>query len=99
MNEEVTVIYWRDIPAQVLYGHGHHAIRAEMPKRFQEAIDRAATRAGLLGSDEYMEQWRKAKMSGESDPVVVARRLEIGLGDEALEELVRNHGHKVSASS
>lgn len=99
MNEEVTVIYWRDIPAQVLYGHGHHAIRAEMPKRFQEAIDRAATRAGLIGSDEYMEQWRKARLSGESDPAVVARRLEVALGEEALEEIVRNHGRKASTSS
>ncbi|MGA7269780.1 MAG: virulence factor [Acidimicrobiia bacterium] len=95
----MTVIYWRDIPAQVLYGHGHHAIRAEMPKRFQQAIDRAATRAGLVGSDEYMEQWRKAKLSGESDPVVVARRLEIELGEEALEELVHNQGHKVTTTS
>jgi hypothetical protein len=99
MIDEVTVIYWRDIPAQVLYGQGRHAIRAEMPKRFQEAIDRAATRAGLIGSDEYMEQWRKAKLSGESDPTVVARRLEAGLGEEALEELVRNHGHKIPAAS
>jgi hypothetical protein len=99
MNDEVTVIYWRDIPAQVLYGHGHHAIRAEMPKRFQEAIDRAATRAGLIGSDEYMAQWRKARLSGESDPAVVARRLEVALGEDALEELVRNHGHKASAAS
>lgn len=99
MKEEVTVIYWRDIPAQVLYGQGRHAIRAEMPKRFQEAIDRAASRAGLVGSDEYMEQWHKAKLSGESDPVVVARRLEIALGEEALEELVRNQGHKVTTAS
>ena len=31
----VTVVYWRDIPAQVLAGKGRTAIRHPLPDRFQ----------------------------------------------------------------
>jgi len=91
MSEPVTVIYWRDIPAQVVSGQGRKATRVMLPDRFQEAIDRAATRAGLIGSDEYMAEWRKLQI--EEDAVdKVAARLDTEYPDEALEALVRNYG-------
>lgn len=92
---EVTVIYWRDIPAQVISGQGRRAVRAPLPDRFQEAIDRAATRAGLGGSDDYMAEWHKVSVPG-TDPDAVARRLDRELSDEVLSDLVRNHGRLTS---
>jgi hypothetical protein len=56
---ELTVISWRDIPAQVVARHGTETVRAELPARFLAAIDRAAMRAGLTGSDAYLEQWQR----------------------------------------
>jgi hypothetical protein len=91
MSEPVTVIYWRDIPAQVVSGQGRKASRMMLPDRFQEAIDRAATRAGLIGSDEYMAEWRKVQVE---DDVVeeVAARLEAEYPNGVLDALIRNYG-------
>ena len=47
---ELTVIWWRDIPAQVTAKEGRTRAARELPPRFQEAIDAAAMRAGLIGS-------------------------------------------------
>lgn len=91
MSEPVTVIYWRDIPAQVVSGQGRKATRVMLPDRFQEAIDRAATRAGLIGSDDYMAEWRKLRLQ-EDAVEEVAARLEAEYPDEVLETLVRNYG-------
>ncbi|HJR92591.1 MAG TPA: virulence factor [Acidimicrobiia bacterium] len=90
MADKATVIYWRDIPAQVVSGQGRRATRAMLSDRFQEAIDRAATRAGLIGSDEYMAEWRKVEVEGEVETVAAA--LEDELTDGALDALVRNYG-------
>ncbi len=88
----MTVIYWRDIPAQVVSGQGRRAERTILPDRFQEAIDRAATRAGLIGSDEYMAEWHKVPLAGESDAAALAGRLATEMTDDVLDTLVRNHG-------
>jgi len=41
-----TIIYWRDIPSQVVVQKGRKREKALLSSRFQEAIDRAAMRAG-----------------------------------------------------
>ncbi len=92
-DTEVTVVYWRDIPAQVVSGKGRDAQRIPLADRFQEAIDRAATRAGLVGSDEYMKEWRRAG-AGNGDPSVVADQLDADHPATVLEEMVRNHGRR-----
>lgn len=90
MNDLV-VVYWRDIPAQVISGQGRRATRAMMPERFQDAIDRAATRAGLIGSDEYMAEWRKVP-TDPGDPQEVADELATTHPPTILEGLIRNYG-------
>ena len=54
------VVFWRDIPAQVIVKQGRKTAKRELPARFAEAIDRAAMRAKLTGTDAYLEQWRRA---------------------------------------
>lgn len=61
----VTVVYWRDIPAQVIVGKGRRAAKVQLPERFEQAIDRAAMKTGAAGTDDYLAEWRK------SDPVVI----------------------------
>ena len=55
----LSVIWWRDIPAQVVAKEGRRSTKSILPGRFQEAIDRAAVRAGLAGTDDYLAQWRR----------------------------------------
>ena len=56
---ELIVVSWRDIPAQVIVKHGRRTAKRPLSPRFQEAIDRAAMRAGLQDDDRYLEQWRR----------------------------------------
>ncbi len=56
---ELTVLYWRDIPAQVVAKAGRKQARRELDPRFQAAIDRAAMRADMHGTDAYLEAWRR----------------------------------------
>ena len=43
---EVTIVYWRDIPAQVIVGAGRRAAKMPLPERFEQAIDRCAMKVG-----------------------------------------------------
>ncbi|MGB3553403.1 MAG: virulence factor [Jannaschia sp.] len=56
---QITVVYWRDIPAQVIAGSGRRAAKVQLSERFEQAIDRAAMRSGASGTDEYLADWRK----------------------------------------
>ena len=55
----LTVIWWRDIPAQVIAKDRASSHKIVLHARFQTAIDRAATKAGLKEWNAYLEQWRK----------------------------------------
>lgn len=57
----LTVISWRDIPAQVVAREGRRSVKAVLGPRFQVAIDRAATRAGRKDMDAYLAEWRRAQ--------------------------------------
>lgn len=67
---DLIVVYWRDIPAQIIVKKGRTNARRELPLRFTEAIDMAAMRSGAGDSDAYLAEWRKA------DPVPVGDDLE-----------------------
>ena len=57
---DVTVVFWRDIPAQVIVGKGRRGAKAQLPERFEQAIDRAAMKSGAAESDDYLAEWHKA---------------------------------------
>lgn len=98
---ELTVISWRAIPAQVTAGKGRSASRIQLSDRFQEAIDAAAMRAGLIGSDGYLEEWRReARPCGDdldSEVAAVAAQLESEYTVERLEGLTRASGEEERA--
>ncbi|WP_417773869.1 virulence factor [Stappia sp.] len=64
------LVFWRDIPAQVIVRAGRKSARRELPERFIQAIDRCAMRVGAKDSDAYLAEWRRA------DPVTVSDDLE-----------------------
>ena len=91
-------IMWRDIPSQVLIKRGRDRGKYMLSARFQEAIDRAAMRAGKGGSDAYLEEWRRVTTSIQAEGVLedIARRLgeaiESQVSDELLALLVKQKG-------
>lgn len=92
------LIYWRDIPSQVIVQRGRKREKVLLSARFQKAIDRAAMRAGKGGSDAYISEWRRETSSIESDAQLrdiaeqEAIRFEAEFSDEVLTQLIRNHG-------
>jgi hypothetical protein len=94
---ELIVVSWRDIPAQVIVKAGRRTAKRPLPDRFQEAIDRAAMRAGLRDSDAYLGEWRRVAAGSCGDDVEAeAERAAAGLNadypPERLRELVGNGG-------
>jgi hypothetical protein len=59
------IVYWRDIPAQVIVRKGRATAKRELPLRFTEAIDMAAMRTGASETDDYLAEWRR----GDPEPV------------------------------
>lgn len=52
------ILSWRGIPAQVkAWPESGRPVAALMPDWFGQEIDRVAMREGLVGSDDYLEQW------------------------------------------
>jgi hypothetical protein len=53
------ILYWHDIPVQVRAVDENGRQGAQLPDRFQEAIDEAAMAAKLVGDDAYTDgfQW------------------------------------------
>jgi hypothetical protein len=101
MTARLVTILWRDIPAQVVAKEGRNSHRVELPGRFQEAIDKAAVRAGLAGSDDYLNEWRRDVREIEGDPKTgadqLARELDETLTERTLAEMVANGGWKPSS--
>ena len=58
---EYRITYWREIPSMVTARDAAATSKAALPGRFQEAIDEAAMRQGMAGSDAYLEQWHHGK--------------------------------------
>ncbi len=94
---DVTVVYWRDIPAQVIVGRGRKGTKLPLPERFEQAIDRAAMKSGAAESDDYMAGFRKA------DPFTVegtdadaaaaeAARLDAEYDQTRIKTLIENNG-------
>jgi len=68
----LTVLYWRDIPAQIVVKAGRQSAKRQLTPRFQEAIDAAAMRAGLAGTDDYLSAWRRGRASDCGDDIEAA---------------------------
>lgn len=77
---DLILVYWRDIPAQVIVKKGRTAAKRELSLRFTEAIDMCAMRTGAGDSEAYLAEWRKAA------PVEVSDDLE-GEADKALADI------------
>lgn len=94
---DVTVVYWRDIPAQVIVGKGRRGAKVQLAERFEQAIDRCAMKIDAKDSDAYLAEWRKADpyaVGGEQGEVAAAEaaRLEAEYDKDRIKQLIDNDG-------
>ena len=91
------IVYWRDIPAQVIVGQGRRAAKRALPERFEQAIDRCAMKVGARDTDAYLAEWRKADAvdrPGEPGEIAEAEvaRIETEFDGAAIRALIANDG-------
>lgn len=94
---QLTVVYWRDIPAQVIVKKGRDSAKIQLTERFEKAIDRAAMRANLRDTDSYLAEWRRAAPVEVTDALQEeadkkAAELEAAFDDAKLKALVETGG-------
>jgi hypothetical protein len=94
---EVTIVYWRDMPAQVIVGKGRRGSKAPLSERFEQAIDRAAMKVGAKDADAYLSEWRKVPSGdreGTPDEIAgaEAERIENEYDQDRLKALIDNDG-------
>jgi hypothetical protein len=94
---DLFVVYWRDIPAQVIAKKGRVTAKRQLSERFEKAIDRAAMRARLRDTDSYLAQWRRADPLPcgddlEAEAAAAAERLEAEWTEERLAKTVAAGG-------
>ena len=94
---DVTIVYWRDIPAQVIVGKGRRGSKAPLPERFEQAIDRCAMKVGARDTDAYLAEWRRGDplaVEGDLEELAAAEaaRLEREFDTDGLKALIANNG-------
>ena len=75
---DVTIVYWRDIPAQVIVGKGRSGSKAALPERFEQAIEAAP----------YSVDGEPAEIAAAE-----AARLDAEYDNERLKALINAEGH------
>ena len=97
-------ILWRDIPSQVLIKRGQDRGKYMLSARFQEAIDRAAMRAGKGGSDAYLDEWRRVTTAIEAEGALadiaaqLGQEIEAQYSDDDITRLAKQNGYSEPSS-
>ena len=95
------IVYWRDIPAQVIAERGRgrqrEQAKVELPRRFAIAIDEAAMRDGADGTDDYLGAWHRAAAGPCGDDLAAeaaakAAAIEADYSADRIRQLVANGG-------
>jgi Virulence factor len=96
VSATLTVIWWRDIPAQVIAKDRRQAHKVVLHPRFQVAIDKAAMNAGKKSASDYIGEWRREQRPCgddlETEAQAEAARLEKDYSRAVLRSLVATGG-------
>ena len=102
---QITILYWRDIPAQVIAekgrGRKRDQAKIELHRRFALAIDEAAMRGGAESTDDYLADWRKGEPQDCSDDLeaeaqALATSIEADFPSSRVKILVENGGYEAA---
>ncbi len=96
---QMTILYWRDIPSQVVVKAGRKNAKVLLSDRFQEAIDAAAMKGGAADTDGYLADWRKGTPADcgddmEAEAQAMADKLEADYDVERVRDLIHNGGNE-----
>jgi hypothetical protein len=88
----------------VLIKRGRDRGKYMLSARFQEAIDRAAMRAGKGGSDAYLDEWRRVTTAIEAEGALadiaaqLGQEIEAQYSDDDITRLAKQNGYSEPSS-
>ncbi len=92
---DYTILYWQDIPSMVEAREGRAKTKVQLSDRFQVLIDAVAMRKNLVGTDAYIEQWRRGERrsrDGTAEEVAAAVAAELESQYEAIKAAANADG-------
>ena len=93
---QLKVVFWRDIPGQVVYRDGGRNRRLRLSPRFFRAIERATYRLRKTGEDALFDPWHDVAQPVDGDvreqAAQLVQQLELEYTDDILDSLVRSRG-------
>jgi hypothetical protein len=95
----LVILYWRDIPSQVIVKAGRASAKRELSERFIRAIDAAAMHAQAKSADAYLSEWRRSEPIAcgddlEAEAGAAAARLEAEYDTHRLALLAKHDGRE-----
>jgi 5-methyltetrahydrofolate--homocysteine methyltransferase len=94
---EYQITYWKDLPTMVAAREGRERVKSELPPRFMVAVDEAAMRLNLVGSDAYMDGWHRSKWqprdgTPQEIAAAVAAEVEVAFPPARVREILDSYG-------
>lgn len=93
---KLKIVYWNDIPGQVVVRQGRKSTRLRLPLRFMKAIERAAYRLKKHQKDAWFDPWHDVEQPFTGDireqAKLLVEYLETQYSEEVLDKLVRASG-------
>ena len=56
---KIFILSWQDIPTVIEARDSNGIEKVELSKRFSELIDLIAMKKGIVGTDDYLRDWKK----------------------------------------
>ena len=94
---KLVILYWRDIPSQIVVKKGQETAKRILSNRFQEAIDIAAMRSQSHNSNDYLAEWHRGQpeecgdnINAEADAAL--SRVEFDYNEHRLTSMIKSDG-------
>tara|TARA_B100001057_G_scaffold134051_1_gene133476 strand:- start:907 stop:1272 length:366 start_codon:yes stop_codon:yes gene_type:complete len=96
-DKEIKIVYWRDIPAQILIGRGRSAKKIILSEKFEKTIDICAMKTDSKDMESYLKYWRKSNplnYNGEAYKAAEteAKKIELFYSKDKLRSIIDNNG-------
>ena len=93
---KLKIVYWHDIPGQIVMRIGRRNERLRLSGKFSEAIDRASNRLKKQGKDALFDPWKVVDQAFQGNireqAELLVKQIEENYNDEVLDRLIRASG-------
>jgi len=93
---KLKIVYWNDIPGQIVVREGRRSTRIRLSPRFMKAIERASYRLKKQNKDAFFDPWHDVDQPFNGDireqAKILLRQLEERYSEAVLDKLIRASG-------